>query len=210
MTQAVMLDRKFEIVREDLHRRFDSNCPTDVVDRILDETIAALKAEAKVESFLPVLAEREAEERIRQYCAKAGSTVKPRKEILFADQHGTGRCQIATALTHHLAGDSVFVRSVGLTPEKAINPHVLHILRDRGIATENLELRVITPRVSHRADVVVLMGIDEAPNVPGNRYVNWEVANLDATSEAQAAFVVDEIEARVRELLDEMNILSAV
>ena len=210
MTEAVMLDRKFAIVREDLHRHFDSNCPAETIDRILDEVIAELKAEAKVESFLPVLVEREGTERIRNYSADQGTTITARKEILFADQHGSGRCQIATALTHHLAGDSVFVRSVGLTPENSINPHALRVLRDRGINTDTLELRTITPRVSHRADVVVLMGIDETPSVPGNRYVNWDVTSLDDASEAQVASVVDEIEVKVRELLDEMNVLSAI
>nr|WP_120492214.1 protein tyrosine phosphatase [Corynebacterium lactis] len=204
MTAPALLDRQFSIVREDLHRYYDQLCGADRVDDILDQVIAELSDGAKVTTFLPVLAEREAAERIKASAGAEEATA--RKEILFADQRGSGRCQIAAALTQHIAGEQLFVRSVGLHPEDGIDPAVLHALRDRGLDTSRLMHAPITPRVSHRADVIVLMGIDEAPAVPGDRYVTWDIADpKGATPEALDA-LIDDVETNVRALLAELDV----
>lgn len=205
MTAPALLDRQFSIVREDLHRHYDQLCGTEVVDSILDQVIDELSAGAKVTTFLPVLAERETAERIKASAASGASTA-PRKEILFADRRGSGRCQIAAALTQHLAREQLFVRSVGLHPEEGINQQVLRVLRNRGLDTSQLMHAPITPRVSHRADVVVLMGIEETPAVPGDRYVTWDISDPDGASDEQLNQIIDDIEAAVRGLLAELGV----
>lgn len=202
-----LLNRQFDIVREDLHRRFAQLLPTARIDAILDEVIAELTAEAKVDTFLPVLAERESAERILTEAEATGQEAFSRKEILFADERNSGRSQIAAALAHALVGDAVFVRSIGLNPEGGINQLALQVLQDRGIDTSMLYQKSITPRLSHRADVVVLMGIDEVPGVPGNRYVSWDIADPESADEAAMNAIVDDVEKHVRKLLSEMEIL---
>ena len=124
----------------------------------------------------------------------------------FADSRGSGRSQIATALAYHLVGDEVFIRTIGLTPEDGLNPRVVTALRDRGVDTSRLTQKAITPRVSHRADVVVLMGIDETTAVPGDRYVEWGIADPAEATDAELSAIIDDIEAKLRALLAELNV----
>lgn len=203
MTTASTLSPAFAIVREDLHRLYGAICKPETIDAILDDVIAEFST-AKVTNFLPVLAEREAAERIKAISGDAAAT--PRQEILFADNRGSGRSQIATALAKHLAGDNVFVRTIGLNPEDGLNPRVIEALEARGIDTSHLAQKPITPRVSHRADVVVLIGIDETPGVPGDRYVEWDIADPAEATDAELSAIIDDIEAKLRALLAEMNV----
>ncbi|MDO5029571.1 MAG: protein tyrosine phosphatase [Corynebacterium sp.] len=203
MTTASTLSPAFAIVREDLHRLYGAICKPETIDTILDDVIAEFST-AKVTNFLPVLAEREAAERIKAISGNAAAT--PRQEILFADNRGSGRSQIATALARHLAGDNVFVRTIGLNPEDGLNPRVIEALEARGIDTSHLAQKPITPRVSHRADVVVLIGIDETPGVPGDRYVEWDIADPAEATDAELSAIIDDIEAKLRALLAEMNV----
>lgn len=69
--------------------------------------------------------------------------------------------------------------------------------------------KVITPRVSHRADVVVLMGIDETPAVPGDRYMEWDVADPDNLADDELQSLIDDIETRLRALFTEMDVAVA-
>lgn len=207
MTTASVLSKSFAIVREDLHRLYGAACDAATIDSILDDVIAELSSSAKVTNFLPVLAEREATERIK--AASGCKDCAPRQEILFADSRGSGRSQIATALTYHLVGDEVFIRTIGLNPEDGLNPRIVAALHDRGVDTSRLTQKVITPRVSHRADVVVLMGIDETPSVPGDRYVEWNVADPDNLADDELQSLIDDIETRLRALFTEMDVAVA-
>lgn len=207
MTTASVLSKSFAIVREDLHRLYGASCDAATIDSILDDVIAELSDSAKVTNFLPVLAEREATERIK--AASGCKDFAPRPEILFADNRGSGRSQIATALAYHLAGDKVFIRTIGLNPEDGLNPRVIEALHDRGVDTSLLHQKPITPRVSHRADVVVLMGIDETPAVPGDRYVEWNIVDPDELADDELQSLIDDIETRLRALLAEMDVAVA-
>lgn len=207
MTTANVLNRSFEIVREDLHRRYGASCDAATIDRIVDDVIAELSDAAKVTTYLPVLVEREATERIK--AASGGAADVARQEILFADNRDSGRSQIAAALAHHLVGDKVFVRTVGLHPERGLNPRVVDALDARGVDTSHLAQKPITPRISHRADVVVLMGIDETPAVPGDRYVEWDVADPSAATNEEIGAIIDDVESRLQVLLGEMGVAAA-
>ena len=72
--------------------------------------------------------------------------------------------------------------------------------------TSRLTQKAITPRVSHRADVVVLMGIDETPAVPGDHYVEWGIADPAEATDAELSAIIDDIEAKLRALLAELNV----
>ena len=158
MTTASVLSKSFAIVREDLHRLYGAACDAATIDSILDDVIAELSNSAKVTNFLPVLAEREATERIK--AASGCKDFAPRQEILFADSRGSGRSQIATALAYHLVGDEVFI-------------------------------------------------IDETPAVPGDRYVEWDVADPDSLTDDELQSLIDDIETRLRALFTEMDVAVA-
>ena len=57
------------------------------------------------------------------------------------------------------------------------------------------------------ADVIVTMGCgDAAPTVPGRRYENWELDDPSGKDLPAVRLIRDEIESRVRWLLDDLRI----
>lgn len=198
-----MLDR-FAIVREDLHRRYDNACGAETVDRIVDEEILQHK-DAKIQDFVPVMVERTSSERLADLANQAGFD-QARQEILYVCERNAGRSQLASAITHHLVGEDVFVRSVGLNPTGGINPEVLAVLDERGISRDHLYQKAIVPRVVHSADVVVLMGVDEIPRIPGNRVVHWDIEDPEGKTTEEVGYIANDIEHHVIKLLKEMGV----
>lgn len=198
-----MID-KFAVVREDLHRRYDNSCGEDVVNRIVDEEIANHE-QAKIADFVPVMVERDASDRLAQIAESAGFA-HARKEILYVCERNAGRSQLAAAITRHLVGDDVFVRSVGLNPTGGINPQVLEVLDDRGVSRDGLYQKAIVPRVVHSADVVVLMGVDEVPGVPGNRVLHWDIEDPEGKDKESVGYIANDVENHVKKLLKEMGV----
>lgn len=209
MTNPILLSRQFEIVREDLHRRYDALHPAEHVDRVLDDVIAERTASAKVATFLPVLVEREASELLEEQAEAQGLPAISRREVLYVDERNAGRSQIASAITSWLAGDQLFVRSVGLNPVGGINETALRVLAERGVPTDHLYQKEIVARTVHRADVVVLLGVDQTPDIPGDRYVSWDIADSEGVSRAEMHAICDDIEQHIRGLLEELDISPA-
>lgn len=197
---------RFAIVREDMHRRYGQHFDADMIDDLVDRTIAEISERARIKTYLPVLVEREVSEVLEQLAARSSPNVAARPEVLYVCQRNAGRSQLAACITHHLAGDRVFVRSIGLEPEDGVDPNVLAVLEERGISTEYIYKATIIPRTVHRAEVVVLMGVNEIPAVPGHRYVYWNIGDPAGRGLDTVRRIADEVEAHVRELLHELDI----
>lgn len=201
-----LLNRQFEIVREDMHRRYGSLHSADHIDALVDATIAERTAAAKVETFLPVIVERIVSETLEEQATAAGAKdPRARREVLYVCERNAGRSQLASAITSWIVGDKLFVRSVGLNPVGGINPTVLEVLAERGIPTSHLYQKEIVARTVHRSDVVVLMGVDERPDIPGDRYVEWDIADPEGASIEQVRAIADDVERHVRALLADMG-----
>ena len=201
-----LLNRQFEIVREDMHRRYGSLHSADHIDALVDATIAERTAAAKVETFLPVIVERIVSETLEEQATAAGAKdPRARREVLYVCERNAGRSQLASAITSWIVGDKLFVRSVGLNPVGGINPTVLEVLAERGIPADHLYQKEIVARTVHRSDVVVLMGVDKRPDIPGDRYVEWDIADPEGASIEQVRTIADDVERHVRALLADMG-----
>lgn len=201
-----MSAREFEIIREDLHRRFDHAVAAEQVDSVLDASIAEETAKAKIQAFVPVLVEREAAQKLQELAEASGEPISVRKEILFVDKHNSGRSQLAAAIARHLSQDRVFIRSVGLEPEGGIKPVVYEVLAERGMRSDFLYQKAITPRVTHRADYVVLLGVDEVPGIPGDRVLKWDIPVSAEPTLAEARDIADKLTSHISELLTEVGV----
>lgn len=205
-----LLNRQFEIVREDMHRRYGSLHSADHIDALVDATIAERTAAAKVETFLPVIIERIVSETLEEQATAAGAKdPRARREVLYVCERNAGRSQLASAITSWIVGDKLFVRSVGLNPVGGINPTVLEVLAERGIPADHLYQKEIVARTVHRSDVVVLMGVDKRPDIPGDRYVEWDIADPEGASIEQVRTIADDVERHVRALLADMGFAEA-
>ncbi|AKK12054.1 arsenate-mycothiol transferase ArsC [Corynebacterium uterequi] len=200
-----MFDR-YHIVREDLHRLYGGRVPADTIDSVLDEEIAAAEQRATVDTFLPVMVSRVAADRLESaFGAEAPAHARP--EVLFVSASNAGRSQLAAVITHHLADEEVFVRAIGLAPTGAVDANVLEVMEQRGLSSDACYLEAIKARTVHRANVIVLMGVDQAPDLPGDRYVHWTIEDPVGKSITDIHRIADQIEDRVRDLLTELGVL---
>ena len=126
--------------------------------------------------------------------------------VLFACIHNSGRSVAAKVLTEHLAGDALDVRSAGSEPGSAVNPQVSAVLADRGLSTADHVPSLLTYDGVQQADVVITMGCGETcPVFPGKTYEDWQVDDPAGQDRATVERIVDDIESRVRDLIDRIT-----
>ncbi|MDH6464610.1 hypothetical protein M2302_004811 [Micromonospora sp. A200] len=80
-------------------------------------------------------------------------------------------------------------------------------MAERGIDISKEFPKPWTDEVVRAADVVVTMGCGDAcPVFPGTQYENWDLDDPAGLSLAEVRPIRDEIERRVRRLLDELHV----
>ncbi len=130
----------------------------------------------------------------------------PKPEVLFVCVHNAGRSQMAAALLDHHARGSVHVRSAGSEPADALNPAVVAVMAEVGIDIAREFPKPLTADAVVAADVVITMGCGDAcPIYPGKRYLDWALDDPAGESVVVVRRIRDQIDARVRELLEELS-----
>ncbi len=126
-------------------------------------------------------------------------------EVLFVCVHNAGRSQMAAALLDHHAAGRVHVRSAGSEPADRVNPAVVEVMSEIGLdVSTEIPTRLATEEVA-ASDVVITMGCGDAcPVFPGRRYEDWAVADPAGKGADEVRQIRDEIDQRVRTLLDEL------
>jgi len=134
------------------------------------------------------------------------TTPVPVPEVLFVCVHNQGRSQMAAALLAHHGGDRVSVRSAGSAPADGVNPVVVEVMREVGIdISAELPRKLLTEDVA-ASDLVITMGCGDAcPIFPGKRYEDWALADPSGLGLDGVRGVRDDIERRVRDLLDSLT-----
>ncbi len=123
--------------------------------------------------------------------------------VLFACIHNSGRSVAARLLTEQYSDGAVTARSAGSEPSGTVNPMVTQVLAERGIDTSRETPTLLDTTVVGEADVVITMGCgEECPYVPGKRYEDWQVDDPAGQDLDTVRRIVDEINAKVRELSD--------
>jgi arsenate reductase (thioredoxin) len=131
--------------------------------------------------------------------------IADRPTVLFVCVHNAGRSQMAAALLERLAGDAVRVASAGTQPGEQIHPPVLEAMGEIGIDLSERRPRGLEDGAVREADVVVTMGCgDECPFYPGKRYEDWELPDPADKTVEEVREIRDDIERRVRALLDSL------
>jgi protein-tyrosine-phosphatase len=126
-------------------------------------------------------------------------------EVLFVCVHNAGRSQMAAALLEHHAAGRVTVRSAGSTPADEVNPAVVAAMAELGIDVSAERPKGLTEEAVREADVVITMGCGDAcPVLPGKRYLDWELSDPGGLPVEEVRPIRDEIDRRVRALLDEL------
>jgi protein-tyrosine-phosphatase len=113
---------------------------------------------------------------------------------------------MAAALLERYAKGRVRVRSAGSEPADRLNPAVVEAMSEIGIDLAGEAPKALTDELAKDAAVLVTMGCgDTCPVYPGKRYLDWELDDPAGKSVEEVRPIRDEIDRRVRALLDELT-----
>ena len=130
--------------------------------------------------------------------------------VLFLCVHNAGRSQMALGWFNHLAGDRAVAWSGGSEPGKEVNPSAVLAMAEVGIDIAQEFPKPWTDEIVQAADVVVTMGCGDAcPLFPGKRYEDWELADPAGQDLEAVRPIRDQIEERVRGLLQSLGVKTA-
>jgi arsenate reductase (thioredoxin) len=189
---------------ESLSAEFAGNFSAETVERFMTESLEALRG-SRLKDFVPLFVHRFARERLRALGQVEGTITKDVPEVLFVCVQNAGRSQMAAGLLDKLAAGRVHVRSAGSAPGDQINPNVREAMAEVGVDLSKEFPKPMTDEVVWAADAVITMGCGDAcPIYPGKRYEDWEVDDPAEADMDGVRRIRDEIEGRVRVLLDEV------
>ena len=130
-----------------------------------------------------------------------------RPTVLFLCVHNAGRSQMALGWFTHLAGDRAIAWSGGSEPGSEVNPAAVAAMREVGIDITGEYPKPWTDEIVQASDVVVTMGCGDAcPIFPGKRYEDWTLEDPAGQSVEAVRPIRDDIERRVRALLDDLGV----
>jgi arsenate reductase (thioredoxin) len=125
---------------------------------------------------------------------------------LFVCLHNAGRSQMSQALFERAAEGRHRALSAGTTPAERVHPEVVEVMRERGIDLAERQPKLLTRELAEQADVVVTMGCgDECPYIPGRRYLDWDLEDPKGRPLDEVRATRDDIDRRVRELVEELD-----
>ena len=128
------------------------------------------------------------------------------KKILFVCVHNAGRSQIAEAFFNHYAKGKAQAFSAGTHYASRIDPIVVEAMAERGIDISNKRPKMLTLEMLGVADKVISMGcgvegVCPATLVPTEE---WQLEDPEGKPIEQARAIRDEIEAKVKTLIEEI------
>lgn len=127
--------------------------------------------------------------------------------VLFLCTHNAGRSQMALGFFRRLAGGRAVAWSGGSEPGDELNPAAVEAMKERGIDISGEFPKPWTDEIVRAADVVITMGCGDAcPIFPGKRYEDWTLDDPAGKDLDAVRPIRDELERRVRHLLDELGV----
>jgi arsenate reductase (thioredoxin) len=190
-----------------LREDFDGVYGLETIERFLHTSYDQFASRATVPNFLPLLAERFARQRLTAQARIEGLRHDGRPIVLFLCVHNAGRSQMALGFFTRLAGERAIAWSGGSEPGTEINPAAIAAMAERGVDISGEYPKPWTDEVVQAADVVITMGCGDAcPIYPGRRYEDWTFDDPAGKTIEDVRAIRDEIEQRVRRLLDELGV----
>jgi protein-tyrosine-phosphatase len=125
-------------------------------------------------------------------------------KVIFACIHNAGRSQMAAAFFNQLVDPAKAVAvSAGTDPGLRVHPEVLAAMLEVGIDLSNVKPQKLTDELAQDAQLLITMGCgDKCPYVPGLRRDDWPLRDPKGQSVDEVRVIRDEIQGRVRSLLD--------
>jgi arsenate reductase (thioredoxin) len=190
-----------------LAEEFEGMFGQETIERFLTTSYDQFADRAHFNHFLPLMAERFARQRLKALAKVEGKHDDGLPIVLFLCTHNAGRSQMALGWFNRLAGDAAVAWSGGSEPGIEVNPAAVEAMAEVGIDITEEYPKPWTDEIVRAADVVVTMGCGDAcPLFPGKRYEDWELEDPYGQGVEVVRPIRDEIEQRVRTLLEELGI----
>ncbi len=128
------------------------------------------------------------------------------KRILFVCVENSGRSQMAEAFAKAYGTGKIEAASAGTMPANEVNPAVVEVMRERGIDLSANKPKLVTNQMVQGTDLVIVMGCSAEGFCPApllNKVIDWGIEDPKGKPLAKVRGIRDEIEKRVRTLLDE-------
>lgn len=192
---------------ERLRQRFEGQLNVETIERFLYDSVDELLKRARNTEWLPLLAERFAADRIRALIRLESEAIGLNPSVLFLCVHNAGRSQMAAGFARALSDGKVDVFSGGSEPAESVNETAVVAMAELGIDISKEMPQPWADEVIRAADVVVTMGCGDAcPIFPGKRYVDWQLEDPAGKSVEEVRPIRDDLEERVRGLLEELGV----
>ena len=174
-----------------LAREFDGVFGEETIELFLATSYDQFADRAKFNHFLPLMAERFARQRLKALAKEEGKANDGLPVVLFLCVHNAGRSQMA----------------LGWQPADKVNPAAVEAMAEVGIDITGEFPKPWTDEIVQAADVVITMGCGDAcPIFPGKRYEDWTLDDPAGQDVAAVRPIRDDIERRVRALLDSLGV----
>lgn len=192
---------------KNLREEFAGTFGVETIELFLQTSYDQFADRAKFTNFLPLMAERFARQRLTALAKVEGKADSGLPTVLFLCTHNAGRSQMALGWFNHLAGDRAVAWSGGSEPGIEVNPSAVAVMAEVGIDITGEYPKPWTDEIVQAADAVVLMGCGDAcPVFPGKRYLDWDLEDPAGQGVEAVRPIRDDIEQRVRLLLDELGV----
>ncbi len=179
----------------------------ETIERFLASSYDQFTASARIHTFLPLMAERFARQRLSALAKVEGKPGTGLPTVLFLCVHNAGRSQMALGWFNHLAGERAVGWSGGSEPGTEVNPSAVAAMAEVGIDIAQEYPKPWTSEIVQAADVVITMGCGDAcPFFPGTRYEDWQLEDPAGQGVEAVRPIRDEIERRVRALLVDLSV----
>jgi len=128
------------------------------------------------------------------------------KNILFVCVENACRSQMAEGWACYLGRGRVNAFSAGSRPSGKVDERAISVMNERGVDLSAHTSKGFDALPDLTWDYVITMGCgDECPFVPARARMDWEILDPKGKSIDIFRSVRDEIERRVKELLDEIE-----
>jgi arsenate reductase len=179
----------------------------ETVERYLQTSYDYFAGSATVATYLPVIAEKFARQRLKAVAKVGGFWDARAPVVLFLCTSNSARSQMALGWFNHLAGDRATAWSGGAEPDFALDPVVVEAMAEVGIDLTGELPKPWTTEIVRAADVVVSMGCGDAcPVFPSKRYDEWTIPDPAGKPLDQVRPIRDEIGRRVQRLLAQLEL----
>lgn len=192
---------------KNLATEFSGTFGVETIEQFLVSSYDQFAANARIPTYLPLMAERFARQRLKALAKVEGKSGDGLPTVLFLCVHNAGRSQMALGWFNHLAGDRAIAWSGGSEPGTEVNPSAVAAMAEVGIDIAQEYPKPWTAEIVQAADVVITMGCGDAcPFYPGTRYEDWELEDPAGQGVDAVRPIRDDIEQRVRTLLTSLQV----